>query len=147
MTLVDYLKSRLFDPLQIETPWWQESPEGYNVGYTGMWLKTEDMIKLAELYLNEGVWHGRRLLSGEWTKEATSSLISTSQTNKGNAAFGYGYQFWQARDNAFRGLGLGGQHAIAIPKYNACIAFSAFDQSKSDRAIDIIWELILPALA
>ena len=147
MTLVEYLKSRLFDPLQIETPFWLTSPEGYNIGYTGLWLKTEDLIKLAELYRNNGNWYGRRLLSQEWVVEATSKQIDTSTgTDQKHDTVGYGYQIWLGLDESFRGSGMGGQHTIAIPKYKTCIAFSAFDMGKETKTIDLIWEVIVPHL-
>ena len=148
MTTVEYLKSRLFDPLQIETPYWHTSPEGYNIGYTGLWLKTEDLIKLAELYRNKGDWFGRQIFSAEWAAEATSYLIATGNddTKAGQKASGYGYQIWVMKDG-FCGSGLGGQYSIAIPKYNACIAFSAYDIPKQSIVLDIILENIVPHLA
>ena len=149
MTTVEYLKSRLFDPLQIETPYWVLSPEGYNIGFTGLWLKTEDMLKLAELYRNVGSWHGRRLLSLEWAKEATSNLIATDTNhfNYGHEALGYGFQIWQCKEGGFRGSGMGGQHTIAIPKYNASIAISVYDVPKMHRVLEIFWDVVVPTLA
>ena len=149
MTLVDYLKSRLFDPLQIETPFWQTSPEGYNIGWTGLWLKTEDLLKWAELFRNKGNWYGRQLISTEWVEEATSNLIRTDDNhlNYGKEALGYGYQIWRCPEDGFRAAGMGGQYSIAIPKYNACIAFSSFDLPKMHLALDIVWDVIVPALA
>ena len=151
MTMVEYLKSRLFDPLQIETPYWLISPEGYNIGFTGLWLKTEDLVKWAELYRNKGVWHGRRLLSEEWVAEATSNLIAVDPT-KHVAEFeygtkGYGYQIWMADNGAFYGAGLGGQYTLAVPSCNASIGFSAYDHPKCNTAFSLLWEIIVPALA
>ena len=63
----------------------------------------------------------------------------------GHGTQGYGFQTWIAREG-FYGAGLGGQFSIAIPKYNACIAFSAYDHPKSDFIFETIWDIIVPAL-
>ena len=148
MTMVEYLQSRLFDPLQIETPYWAVSPAGYNIGWTGLWLKTEDMIKWAELFRNKGKWQGRQLISPEWVADATAKHIATDDNdfNYGHEALGYGYQIWQCLDGGFRGSGLGGQHTIALPKYNATIAVSAYDVPKMHKVLELVWDIIVPEL-
>ena len=149
MTLTEYLKSRLFDPLQIETPYWLVSPEGYNIGYTGLWLKTEDLIKWAELYRNKGNWHGRQLLSPEWVTAATAYQIDCENKNRETDyhSQGYGYQIILARDGAFYAGGLGGQFSLAVPKCDACIGFSSYDLQQMSKPANIIGEMLVPALA
>jgi len=147
MTTVEYLKSRLFEPLGIETPYWKESPEGYNIGYTGLWLRTEDMVKWAELFRNKGNWHGRQLLSPEWVADATSYHIAVDPENpsEDNAAQGYGYQIWLAK-HGYYGGGLGGQFMIAVPHCKASIGFSCYDIEKNYNAFELIWDMLVPAL-
>jgi CubicO group peptidase (beta-lactamase class C family) len=55
-TLVEFLQPRLFDPLEIETPFWQSDPEGINLGGTGLFVKTSDIAKFGQLYLQKGNW-------------------------------------------------------------------------------------------
>lgn len=52
--LVDYLYPRLFRPLGIVNVKWQESPEGINCGGWGLYLKTEDLAKMGQLFLQKG---------------------------------------------------------------------------------------------
>jgi CubicO group peptidase (beta-lactamase class C family) len=47
---------------------WSVCPQGYAMGATGLYLRTEDMVKLGVLYLNRGMWNGQRILSKEWVR-------------------------------------------------------------------------------
>ena len=59
-TTLEYLTPRLFQPLGIESPRWESSPEGNSLGGSGLWLRTEDIAKFGQLYLQKGRWNGRR---------------------------------------------------------------------------------------
>jgi CubicO group peptidase (beta-lactamase class C family) len=60
--VIDYLRPRLFEPLGIFGEDWEISPQGVNTGGWGLRLKTEDMAKFGQLYLQDGVWKGKRIL-------------------------------------------------------------------------------------
>jgi CubicO group peptidase (beta-lactamase class C family) len=76
MKLIDYLQPRLFEPLGIENATWDESPQGIRVGGIGLNIKTEDIARFGQLYLQKGMWQGKQLLSEEWVKAATSYQMS-----------------------------------------------------------------------
>ena len=59
----DFLWTRLFYPLGFREMAWSKCPKGYPIGATGLYIYTEDMAKLGELYLRGGVWQGKRILS------------------------------------------------------------------------------------
>ena len=67
-TTLEYLKPRLFEPLGIENPEWASSPEGYSLGGYGLKLRTEDIAKFGQLYLQKGKWNGKPLISREWVE-------------------------------------------------------------------------------
>jgi len=73
--VIDYLTPRLFEPLGIEGIDWETAPGGINTGGWGLRVKTEDMAKLGQLYLNKGKWNGKQLLPEKWVEEATSLKI------------------------------------------------------------------------
>ncbi len=54
MTVLDYLKPRLFEPLGIEHPTWETSPQGISTGGFGLSIRTEDIAKFGQLYLQKG---------------------------------------------------------------------------------------------
>lgn len=61
-TIVDYLTPRLFEPLGIQKPTWDKSPQGISIGGYGLYLKTEDIAKFGQLYLQKGTWNGKQLI-------------------------------------------------------------------------------------
>lgn len=64
--LEDYLRPILMEKMKFKELAWSKCPKGYSMGATGLYLRTEDMIKLGILYLNKGMWFNQRILSEEW---------------------------------------------------------------------------------
>ncbi len=60
--LVDYLRPRLLDPLGIEQAFWQENPQGINLGFSGLHITTEAIARFGQLYLQKGEWQGQQLV-------------------------------------------------------------------------------------
>src|SRR5258705_243126 len=77
MTVLDYLRPRLFQPLGIDNPTWPTSPQGITLGAFGLLIRTEDIAKFGQLYLQKGVWNGRRLIPAAWVSAATSLQVGT----------------------------------------------------------------------
>src|SRR5436190_9081392 len=73
--VVDYLKPRLFDPLGITGMDWEMDKQGINTGGWGLRLKTEDMAKFAQLFLQKGKWNGKQVLPASWVEEACTKPI------------------------------------------------------------------------
>jgi len=146
--LVDYLEPRLFKPLAIKKPKWETSPQGLSIGGYGLYLRTEDIAKFGQLYLQKGMWKGKQLIPENWVKEATSRQVDNSNgivKPKTDWLVGYGYQFWQCRHGVYRGDGKDGQFCIVIPQYNAVVAMTA-DNRDMQAQLNLVWEHILPAL-
>src|SRR6185312_2801990 len=62
MTVLDYLKPRLFEPLGINNPRWVASPQGITAGAYGLSLRTEEIARFGQLYLQKGKWRGKQLV-------------------------------------------------------------------------------------
>lgn len=143
-TLEQYLAPRLFTPLDITGYDWETSPQGLNMAGFGLRVKTTDIAKLGQLYLQKGKWNGKTLLTESWVKDATGYQTS-SQEGNGDWAQGYGYQFWQCRHGAYRGDGAFGQYCIVMPDKDAVLAVTS-QTPDMQKSLDIIWEHLLPAL-
>ena len=74
-TVLDYLTPRLFEPLEIEGMDWEADPMGINTGGWGLRLKTEDMAKFGQLFLQKGIWNGVEVVPEKWIEEATTKKI------------------------------------------------------------------------
>lgn len=127
--LVDYLAEKLFTPMGIADYWWKESAEGYNMGGWGLFLRTEDLAKMGQLFLDKGRWNGKQLVSEAWISEAMSVQIMQPQpaNGRGNEDWlnGYGYQMWHNANGSYRLDGAWGQFSIIAPEKNAVIAVNS----------------------
>jgi CubicO group peptidase (beta-lactamase class C family) len=127
----DYLTPRLFEPLGIDNADWETDPLGYNTGGWGLRLKTEDIAKFGQLFLQEGKWKRKRILSKKWVKEATTAKIiqhpdlPKEKRDSSDWEQGYCYQMWRARHNAYRGDGAFGQFCLILPDQDAVIAITS----------------------
>jgi CubicO group peptidase (beta-lactamase class C family) len=144
-TLEEYLKPRLFEPLGIDDYYWGKSAEGVNVGQGGLMLHTEDLAKFGLLYLQKGVWQGKRLLSEHWVREATARQTATGGDPGSNWDYGYGFQFWQNKVTGYRADGAFGQFSMVLPEYDAVIAITSGTPDMGG-VMDTVWDALLPAL-
>ena len=143
--LVDYLSPRLFDPLGIPKPHWDECPLGINTGGWGLRIRTEDIAKLGQLYLQKGVWQGKRVLSKEWVEMASSKQTSNGSNPDNDWEQGYGFQFWRCRHNCYRGDGAMGQFCIVIPDHDAVVAITS-GVNDMGAVMQVVWDKLLPAM-
>lgn len=145
-SLVDYLRPRLFEPLGIESPFWETDPQGINLGGSGLHGTVEEIARFGQMYLQKGIWNGKRILTEEWISEATSihSDNSNTQTNPDWTA-GYGYQFWRCCYNCYRGDGAFGQFCVVMPEQDAVLAVigGLLDMQS---VLDKVWRILLPAM-
>lgn len=157
--VVDYLTPRLFEPLHIDKPKWEESPQGINCGGWGLYLKTEDLAKMGQLLLQKGEWNGQQLIPAEWVAEMSKKQVESINpgTRIEQAAErgmtvetsdwmqGYGYQMWRCRPGCFRADGARGQYIIVVPDKNAVIAITS-NVEDLQAELNLVWNKILPVL-
>lgn len=146
-SLIDYLMPRLFEPLGMTRPGYELCPLGHVYGATGLMLTVNELSKFGQLYLQKGVYHGKRLISSEWIEQATRKQINTYDGSRDSldSCMGYGYFFWRGCNNSYRASGMLGQRCIILEDKNAVIAVNAHE--KNSQAInDCIWDYIYPML-
>jgi len=146
VSLLNYLRPRVFDPLGIENPAWETDPRGINLGGTGLHVTTEDIARFGQMYLQKGTWQGQRIVPEKWIDEATKATSdnSNTQTNP-DWMVGYGYQFWRCQHNAYRGDGAFGQYCIVMPKQDAVLTMISGVQNMQV-VLDKVWKHLLPAM-
>jgi CubicO group peptidase (beta-lactamase class C family) len=91
-TVLDYAREKLFDPLEIDshpayekrgslpTPpsfdtvgfGWATDAAGLHSGCCMLRLRAADMVKIGELYVEDGVWQGKRILPAGWVEMSTT---------------------------------------------------------------------------
>lgn len=147
---LSYLQTRLFDPLDIHGIDWETDPHGINTGGWGLRLKTADMAKFGQLFLQKGQWHGRQVLPADWVDTASTKKImqnpqaSAEELAKSDWLQGYCFQMWRSRHNSYRGDGAYGQYILVLPNEDAVIAITS-ETADMQAELDLVWDWLLPA--
>jgi CubicO group peptidase (beta-lactamase class C family) len=144
-TALDYLRPRLFEPLGIERPVWETNFQGISLGGYGLRVRTEDIAKFGQLYLQAGRWNGQQLLPSDWVAMATAKQASNGSNPKSDWNQGYGFQFWRCRHNAWRGDGAFGQYCVGLPDQDAVVAITS-GVKDMQAVLNVVWDKLLPAL-
>lgn len=116
MKLNDFLYTHLFSKLGIERPRALCTADGHHCGGTGVFLSPDDIFKFGKMLLQNGVYEGQRIVSGEWLRAATSPIADNSANGTPDWVVGYGYQFWCNARGGFRGDGAYGQLCVVLPE-------------------------------
>jgi CubicO group peptidase (beta-lactamase class C family) len=147
-TLLDFLRPRLLEPLGIEGATWESSPQGINIGGSGLRVRTEDVAKFGQLYLQKGKWNGKPLVPAAWVESATAKQVANDKAPSAGGGpdwrQGYGFQFWRCRHGAYRGDGANGQFCIVLPEQDAVIAMTA-NTRDMQKQLNVVWDKLLPA--
>ncbi|BFO17638.1 hypothetical protein SHKM778_40260 [Streptomyces sp. KM77-8] len=77
-TLTAYLRPRLLDPLGIGEALWQRDRTGRELGFSGLYAATDAVARLGQLYLDDGMWQGERLLPEGWVARASRAHTATA---------------------------------------------------------------------
>ena len=124
-------------PARRVTPW----------AATACTLRTEDIAKLGQLYLQKGKWNGKQLVPRKWVEQATTKQIDNAKESHSKIGpdwiEGYGFQFWRCRHNAYRADGAGGQFIVVMPDQDAVVAITA-DTGNMQGELNAIWNHLLP---
>ena len=121
-TMMEYLRSRLWDPLGIENVYWESCPKGRTKGGWGLYLTVEDMAKIAQMVLQKGLWRGQRIVSEQWICRSCQKWVDTGENN----GFAYGLHNWiLEEENAFLFNGMLGQNIVFYPEKRLFIVTTA----------------------
>lgn len=145
LPVFDYLQPRLFAPLGIVGASWATNFQGISLGGYGLKVRTEDIAKFGQLYLQKGKWNGKQLIPEAWVTEATAKQVSNGSNPKSDWDQGYGYQFWRSRHGAYRGDGAFGQYCVVMPEQDAVLAITSGVKDMQG-VLNIVWDKLLPAM-
>ena len=144
--ITDYLMPRLFAPLGIARPHWEGDGCGVECGGWGLHLRTEDLMKIAMCFLDEGKFQGKQVIPAAWVKAASAKQVDCSNNSEEpDGSNGYGYCIWH---NAFPGLfrfdGMFSQFAWIFPAQNACVVTTGGELNMV--AVNNAFQAVLPDL-
>ncbi len=133
MTALDFARTNLFEPLGITDVYWPADPQGYTHGWGDVCLRPRDMAKLGFLWLHQGRWEDRQIVSREWVAEASKRRMTGTGRSED-----YGYGWWvSAPDEEFAytlAAGNGGQKIKVHPDLDLVLVTTGggFEQDQID---------------
>jgi CubicO group peptidase (beta-lactamase class C family) len=151
-TVLDYARVKLFDPLGILTrPEYHGLPIGSEferagfgwgqvgdlvLGGFGLRLTAEDMARIGQLYLDDGMWHGTRVLPEDWVRQATAPGETTRD---------YGLFWWRSTEwglPTYAAVGARGQCIVVVPARRTVIVVLSASNTKYDMDTDLVAPLV-----
>lgn len=136
----DFAEQELFGPLGITGARWDNDAQGIPIGGWGLQLTPREMAKLGFLYLHNGLWDGRPIVSPTWVQTATAQHTVT------DGLLGYGYQWWTyPKWGAYAALGRYGQTIFVVPDLNLIVVTTAATDGH-DAIFRLIEQYIVPAV-
>ncbi len=131
-----FARQYLFEPLGFgPTDWWVDN-RGYNLGGVGLGITSRDMVKFGRLYLDGGVWDGRRIVSSEWVNASTRPQIVTDPDDPDSSEYGY---FWWidgcSVHSCYRASGYSGQLIFVLPGLDLVVVVTSDWSGDRNRAI------------
>ena len=142
ISALDYLDQKLFRYMDITDVYWDRTADGTIQGGTGFHASCDDAAKLGLLYLNRGMWNGKRLLSEKWIDEASSVHSDNSPHEWPDWQSGYCYQFWHCSRGGYRGDGAFGQYSFILPD-RGIVAAALCEAENLQNAVDLVHEMAL----
>jgi CubicO group peptidase (beta-lactamase class C family) len=123
------------EPLNIRIPAWDRDPQGIYFGGNNMRLSPRALLQLGELYRNDGMANGERLLPADWVSESWTARVRSPWSGDD---YGYGWFIRQAEGLSIHyGRGYGGQMLYVIPELALTVVITADPTPPSNRGGDV----------
>lgn len=122
----------------IDTSGWVRDSLGIHTAGWGLTLSPMDMAKIGQLYLNKGIWNGKRIVSEKWVEESTREHI---RWKKHDLSYGY---LWWVNEDGYAAMGDGGNIIYVNTKDKIVVSSSALFVPKIRDRIDLIKTYIEP---
>jgi CubicO group peptidase (beta-lactamase class C family) len=129
--LPEYFRSHIAAPLEIDRFHWPLMPNGEGFAGGMVMMRPRDLLKIGQLYLDGGMWKGRRVVTKAWVEESTRPHMAVPD----GSADGYDWHLVDLRTAArsypaYYASGNGGQLLIVVPRLELVIVFTAANYNR-----------------
>jgi len=155
MNIDDFSMKYLFEPLGVESTFWQQYENGSYDAAGSLKLTSRDMLKFGVCYLNDGIWNGNKIISEEWVENSSTIYNNNVDINipgEDSGKNGYAYSWWTSEFlhlgkelNMYRAGGWGGQEIMVFPELDMVLVFTGGNYSSKSKLYHLIEKYILPA--
>lgn len=164
MTVMEFARQFLFEPLGIIDYRWTISPKGQGMTAGSFYMKPLDMLKIINLVKQKGKWKGQQIISSEWIAESTKCDIPIDYSfahyakipNAITESARYGLYWYREilrydtiNTEVLFASGNGGQYMMWIPEYDLTGVFtgSNYGNWQGKLPSSILLKHVLPAIA
>jgi CubicO group peptidase (beta-lactamase class C family) len=139
-----YGQKYLFTPLGIEY-FWKRTPLGVVDTEGGLFLSGTGLAKIGYLYLRDGAWDGKQIVSKDWVKQSLTPFIDAEE------GFKYGFKWWllprtDRQGYVWMARGFGGQRLMVFPEEDLIVVFTGWEILKDPPGDRDLVDRILPAV-
>jgi CubicO group peptidase (beta-lactamase class C family) len=137
-----YGQKYLFAPLGIKHHW-KRTYLGVVDTEGGLYLNGGDLAKIGYLYLHDGVWEGKRIVSEDWVKKSLTPYIPAEEN------FQYGFKWWLYPLHGkfvWMAQGFGGQRLMVFPEEKLIAVFTGWEILKNPAPTKNLVDRLLPAV-
>ncbi|HET7250165.1 MAG TPA: serine hydrolase domain-containing protein [Gemmatimonadales bacterium] len=153
-------------PLQFGRHYWNVMPNGEGYLGGGAFVRPRDLLKLGQVYLDDGQWRGTRIVDSSWVTRSTAARVHISPTTTGLSPDEFGNFYLEADDGlawhlsqlhangreyrSYGATGNGGQLLIVVPELQLVVVFTAGNYSQGGIWLrfrsEIVPREIIPAI-
>jgi CubicO group peptidase (beta-lactamase class C family) len=139
-----FAAAQLFGPLGITNTYWIGGlPDGLPHSGGGLGLRPRDMLKLGQLVIDGGRWHGAQIVSDAWIRESTAPVTRTSAFGPGPSD--YGYLWWLLPNGVVTASGAQGQWIFIVSSADLVVATTGESDADYFSGRDFLYSHVLPA--
>lgn len=151
LTVDEFARKHLFEPLGVEEFSWWAYPGGPHQTGGGLSLRPRDMAKFGQVYLDGGTWLGIRVVPEKWCRDSMTRQVRLGAGTEN----GYGYNWWifefetgEEKVKACAAMGWGGQAIFVVPSRALVVVVTGgnYDYAK-DPVPGLIRDFVLPAVS
>jgi CubicO group peptidase (beta-lactamase class C family) len=146
----EFASRNLFNPLGIQQAKWFFSPLGLAMTGGGLALRSRDLLKLGQLYLNGGTWNGKRVVPQAWVRASTQPHARIDEQTE------YGYLWWlksfKSGEKSFPAYfmtGNGGNKVVVLPELQMTVVLTSTNyntRGMHEQTEKLLTDYILPAV-
>ncbi|WP_440109569.1 serine hydrolase domain-containing protein [Paenibacillus sp. QZ-Y1] len=169
MPVAEFAERYLFGPLGIKDYEWESDPQGVHTGGFGLKMLPVDLLKFGQLFLQQGMWNGKSLISSELVALSTKPAITVTPPNRGS----YAWHWWVDTYNGnvvseasadsistpstptdqdkpklhyYYARGFGGQFVYVVPELELVTVLTNDKRKKEKPPLDVFPRLLAPPL-
>lgn len=137
-----YGEKYLFAPLEIKHHW-KRTYLGVVDTEGGLYLNGGDLAKIGYLYLHDGLWNGKQMVSKDWVEKSLTPYVTAGNN------FQYGFKWWLYPLNGkfvWMARGFGGQRLMVFPEKHLIVVFTGWEILKDPASTKDLVDRLLPAV-